>query len=401
MLLLSRAVEQGLLAAILVVLARRLDPTAFAPISVLFIVYSLSVTLSDFGIGLDLLRLPVSKLMHLSSLRAMRIANLVIALTCVLVGIIVGEDVGAVIATGGVIWATSAEAYVRSSGALRRGQASRIAKADSSGMVIAALAIFILANGSSIILVTGCALAAKQVIASLWFFDWRDDFSSTGQRPRPLATWTTQGLAFATANVDYLIGGLLLGPEFLSVYLVAFRLSNAAPSQVAAVTSRVAVADLAAESGAARGPVYSRLMLGVGAVGLLAAVGTALLAPLLPLILGDSWKAVAPVAVVLAAAVPARLLMGIAGALMLSINRVKSLAILESGRLIGTAGLLIVGGLVGEAGFVVASAASVIVGSAILHRVGTSKARLGMPRWLVLSSAVLLCVAGACGMLIR
>lgn len=401
MLLLSRAVEQGLLAAILVVLARRLDPTAFAPISVLFIVYSLSVTLSDFGIGLDLLRLPVSKLMHLSSLRTMRIANLVIALTCVLVGIIVGEDVGAVIATGGVIWATSAEAYVRSSGALRRGQASRIAKADSSGMVIAALAIFILANGSSIILVTGCALASKQVIASLWFFDWRDDFSSTGQRPRPLATWTTQGLAFATANVDYLIGGLLLGPEFLSVYLVAFRLSNAAPSQVAAVTSRVAVADLAAENGAARGPVYSRLMLGVGAVGLLAAVGTALLAPLLPLILGDSWKSVAPVAVVLAAAVPARLLIGIAGALMLSINRVKSLAILESGRLIGTAGLLIIGGLVGPAGFVVASAASVIVGSAILHRVGTSKARLGMPRWLVLSSAVLLCVAGACGMLIR
>jgi len=399
-LLVARLVEQGLLAVMLIVLARRLGPDSFAPVSVLFIVNSLSVTASDFGLGLDLLRLPIGRALSLSSLRRIRTVNTSVAVIGLAVGAAIGGDVGAVIATGGLIWLFSAEAYVRASGALRRGRAEATARADIIGTSAAAIVVLVAGTGPAVVLLTGSALAAKHLIGAMCLRDWRTDFAEDGEVPRPIATWYTQLLAFATSNVDYLIGGIVLGPEFLSIYLVAFRLSNAAPSQVAAVTSRVAVADLAAVGAAGRESVYRRLTSRVGAVGLLAGLATAAIAPLLPLLLGGSWSAVAPTTLVLATAVPARLLMGIAGALALSSGRVRLLATIESIRLVATAAMLLTGGLLGESQFVVAAATATIVATVLLHAVTTRAAGIALPRWAWPLAATLTVLAISCGMVV-
>lgn len=366
-LLSARACEQGLMMIMLVVLARRLGPTDFSPISILFVVNSLSLTASDFGLGVDLLRLRPDRSMAIDDLRRLRLTNSIIAVVAGLVGLTLGGSTGWLVAFGGLIWLGSAEAYVRAAGALRRSRVKATAAADVAGAAVAASLVLSLAYGTEAVVVCGIALVCRHLTAAMCIRDWREDFSQSGDKARSLSTWLTQLLAFATANVDYLLGGLLLGPEFLSVYLVSFRIANAVPSQVGAVVSRVALADLAAGSPSDRSASYRHISARVAVVGVITALLTIGAAPLIPLILGSRWREVAVVTVILAAAVPFRLLMGVAGSLALAANRVRHLARVELWRLAATAGLLLMGGLLSEPAFAVGASLAAIWSALALH----------------------------------
>ena len=230
---------------------------------------------------------------------------------------------------------------------------------------------------------------------------WRADFSTLGERARPTTPWISQLLAFATANVDYLVAGIFLGPQFLSIYLVALRLANAAPSQIANVTNRIAVADFAAASSESRQGLYSRVAVRVGLIASAAALATAAAAPLLPWLLGPSWSEVAPVAVVLATAVPARMLAGIAGALALATHAARLLIVVEVGRLAATAAALFAAALIGAPIFVVAASVVATGSTAVIHYAIARHAQVRTPAWMWPSTAACIALAVACGMLLR
>lgn len=403
MLLAARAVEQGALALMLIVLARRLGPELFAPVSVLFVVNSLAVTASDFGLGLDLLRLPQERVLALAALRRVQLANFFVGVGALMVGLVIGGLWGAVIVTSGLIWGLSAEAYIRGAGALRRGLARHTAVADVAASLFALVAVLALATGDGVevVLVTGLALAARHLIGAAMLRGWRADFSTLGERARPTTPWISQLLAFATANVDYLVAGIFLGPQFLSIYLVALRLANAAPSQIANVTNRIAVADFAAASSESRQGLYSRVAVRVGLIASAAALATAAAAPLLPWLLGPSWSEVAPVAVVLATAVPARMLAGIAGALALATHAARLLIVVEVGRLAATAAALFAAALIGAPIFVVAASVVATGSTAVIHYAIARHAQVRTPAWMWPSTAACIALAVACGMLLR
>ena len=78
-LLVSRSAEQAVLGIGSILLARAVGLEAFVPISVLLIVTSMSLTLSDYGLGADALRLEEGRLASLGELRRVRACNAVIA----------------------------------------------------------------------------------------------------------------------------------------------------------------------------------------------------------------------------------------------------------------------------------------------------------------------------------
>src|SRR5262245_36353729 len=112
-LVLGRLVEQMVLGAAALVLAAALGPDDFAPVSVLFVVSSVAVTLSHYGIGIAALRCAPGSHVSIGAFTKMRLANASIAVIGAVVGVALGGTLGTIVAASGVVWWASSEAFVR------------------------------------------------------------------------------------------------------------------------------------------------------------------------------------------------------------------------------------------------------------------------------------------------
>lgn len=395
----SRLAEQVVLGAVAVLLAWRLGPSSFAPVSALLILNSAAVTLSDYGLGLAVLRRASGTEIARRSLERMRVVNACVAVAAVVAGSALRGDVGLVVAAGGVVWAASAEAFVRKAGAISLGNAHAAARAETAGALLLAIPVFAFASGGAALGVVAASLVAKHLSEVVLLPHSLHVFTRTGRSPGAGALFVTQALAFGIANVDYLLVGLLLGAEWFSVYTLGFRIAVVAPSIVAYTANRTALADLGAASDEGTREVtyrsYVRLLFGLGvAAGLAAAVAGVVCAVLF----GDEWVGIAPTVVLLGVATPWRMILGQAGTLVLATDGAWRLARWEIARLVATVVVLALAAMAGYWMFVAAGSALTILSAAMLHDLAVRHAasRPWRPLWRLsgFASGVLL-VAGA------
>ena len=317
MLLVSRVWEQGLLGVATLLLARMLGVRDFAPVSVLFVLNSVAVTASDFGLGVALLGAPAGTTIRWRALHVVRLANLAIAVAAALVAVALTGSSRLIVVFGGLLWLASAESYVRKSAAIKLGRARRVATAEvvSTGLFFLAVGIGLLEPDVAVG-ATGAGLLGKQLVEVALLREWRAAFGADGDRPELRALWGSQVLAYVIANVDYLVVGIVLSPAAFSVYVLSFRVANVLPAQVASVVGRVSLVEFAASTDATvRQDSYDRYVRRLFGAGVLGGLLTVFAAPLLPLALGESWDPARWIVVLLAFGVPWRLTLGLAGAM--------------------------------------------------------------------------------------
>ena len=271
----SRIVEQCVLGGASLLLAARLGTVAFAPIAALFVINSAAVTLSDYGVGLAVLRCAPQEVVAARARTGMRIGNLSILVVGVVVGAVVRGDVGLLIAAGAVIWWSSAEAFVAKAASINQGVGQRAAFAEIVGSAAFGAAVVALGFGGRALVVTSIAFAVKHVLEAC-IAHRPDVFGPTGTRPDLGALWGTQAVAFGVSNVDYVVVAVLLGASAFSIYTIAYRFAVAVPSMVAYVASRTLIADLGgADTDEVRQDRYLHYVKRLFAVGIVAAVAMA------------------------------------------------------------------------------------------------------------------------------
>jgi PST family polysaccharide transporter len=391
----SRIVDQAALGLGSLVLARVLGPDAFAPVAVLFIVNSLAVQISDFGVGFAVYRSAPGVQIARRSLDRLRLVNAAIAVVALAVGGALGGTDGAVVAAGGVVWLLSSEAYVRKAAALREGATSQVVGAEVVGAVVFLSGVVLIALLDIDPVWAAVPFVVKQIVETAGVRDWSAAFAPDGEPAHSGAEWLGQVMTYLVANVDYVLIGWLLGPELLSLYVIAFRFASAVPAFLANPITQTAFLDLAEVAPDARQPVYDRLL---GRIALLGVVGGGLLilaAPLLPLILGSEWDDTAPLLAILAVAVPWRLLLGTTVALAITAGRARMVVVWESVRLVAMAIIVAIATI----GGLETTAAAVSLGSVVLlageHVLACREARVTPPRWLpAVSAAVAVGLAG-------
>ena len=281
--------EQCALGGVSLLLAARLGTVAFAPIGVLFVVNSAAVTLSDFGVGIAALRCPAHQHIASSARRRMRLLNATVLVAGALAGMAVVGDTGVLIAASAAIWWSSSEAFVEKASAINRGRGTRAATAEVIGSVCFAGLAVVFADGTVALAVIGAGLVTKHVLEALIARSHEDVFAREGVTDEIGALWVTQALAFAIANVDYLLVGITLGPSVFSVYSIAFRLAVGVPATVAYVASRTAVAEMASVDGRlAREQQYGRYVKPLFVLGAAAGLAVAVSAPVLASLLGQA-----------------------------------------------------------------------------------------------------------------
>jgi hypothetical protein len=391
-LLVSRVVEQCAFGGLSLLLAARLGTLAFAPIGVLFVVNSAAVTLSDFGVGLAALRCPAHQRVAAAARRHMRLLNGAVLGLGALVGLAVAGDAGVLIAASAAIWWSSSEAFVEKASAINRGKGARAAIAEVVGSVCFAGLVVAFADGTVAVAVVGGGLVAKHLLEALIARSHDDVFARDGVEGGTGALWVTQALAFAIANVDYLLVGIALGPSAFSVYSIAYRLAVGVPSMVAYVATRTSVAELASvHDRAARELRYGRYVRPLFVLGAATGLAVAVCAPLLAGFLGQQWAEVGPTAAVLAIALPWRMIAGQAGALAITGGNTRRLVRWEMGRLLGFSLIYLIASRFGFAAFVASVSIAWIVGITLLRRTAERTDGIGAPAWLE-HAAVVGCV---------
>lgn len=399
-LLVSRGIEQAALGVGSLVLARVLGRSAFAPLSALLVINSLSTTLSDFGLGLAIFRLaPRQRIQSAIAVRA-RWVNLGVAIALGASGAAVGGVDGLVIGAAGTVWATSAEAYIRKASAHQSHAVKHIVAAEIAGaMAFAAAVVGAAANPASAVVWTAAGLVAKHAAEVLALRSISIPLSTDGARPPLWNLWVAQALSYATANVDYLVAGLLLGGPAFSAYVIAFRVASAVPAQVANVAGRLSIVDFARAEGPNFAAVYDRHLRRMAFVGGAGAVTTLAVAPLLPVALGSDWRSAGWAAAVLALALPGRMCLTVASSALLVLDEATLSRRLESIRLLVAA--LTLGGAAAVGGFspfVAVAAVGPILASLLYHHFAVRHHQISTPAWLpatVMSALVLVVVIAA------
>jgi len=396
-LLVSRSAEQAVLGIGSVLLARVLGLEEFAPISVLLIVNSMALTLSDYGLGADALRLEAGRLASRGELRRVRWRNMGVAVVTLVLGGVIGGDVGVVVAIGGLLWGASAESFVRRSAALRGGAVGSVVRSELAGASLLAVGVVAATTADEHALtVFGLALVAKQLVEVVVVRTWREQFADVEPVRDTRILWWAQVVAYAIANVDYLILGLFQPAEVFSVYVLAFRLANALPSQLSFVAGRVLSVDLAAESDGARQEVYRRYTKTLFLLGSGGAVATGILAQLLPDVLGEEWRTITWVLTALACSVPWRMVLGVAGTLAVVAQRSQDLLTLELIHLTLLVAAYAAAAAVELRAFVVTVGGSVVIANLAYHRVAGRMA--GIRPWsqlVPLAGATLVAIGAA------
>ncbi len=398
-LLVARFVEQACLGLASLVLARVVGVHGYAPLMAIFVVNSFAVTLSDFGLGTAIMGAPVGA-GGTQSLWRMRAGNAAV-LACTLVGAAcTSGDLRALLAGGGAIWLLSAEAFVRKSALVRLGEVRRVARAEILGSLL-----FLAGTGGAVVderhalLWLIGALLTKHTLESLLAFGWRDAFgTSPGDAPVG-AVWVAQVLNFLCANVDYVVVGVLISSAAFSVYSLGFRVASLVASQVAFAAVRVMLGDFAdaATTEARQRVVHARTrqMFQAGAP---AAVVLLLAAPLAPVLLGDSWRSLSGVVVVLALAVPWRMALSVTLSMAMGSGLTRRLVTWECMRFACIVVVLCCTAAVSFPVFVVAVSVTMVATSWAEHHVVTRA--LGVRAWpplaaLTAVAAVAVVVAGS------
>ena len=368
-LLLGRAAEQLALAGTSVVMAARLGPEDFAPVGVLLVLNSLALTLADLGLGVRVLRLSEGSSVDRASLTRVRAVNLAGLVAALLAGALLGDGPGRVVAAGGILWCVSAEATARKAAALRWGATARVATSEVAGaaVLLVAVAVAWLAPSSALLWVAA-GLAGKQLVEGGLAGPWRDAFAGDRADRDWLGVWVSQALAFAIGNIDYVAVGVVAGERALSVYVVAYRLANAVPSQAAFVAGRAVTVDLASGSREDRQDKYERyttVLFGAGVVGAGAMVAAS---PVVAAVLGTDWTGIGWALAVLAIAAPWRTVLGTAGTLALISGGANRLMRWEVVRLVLTAGLLVGAALLGFVAFLAAVVVVPVASTVVYHR---------------------------------
>ncbi len=379
----SRVVDQAALGLGSLLLARVLGPDAFAPVAVLFIVNSLAVQISDFGVGFAVYRSAPGVRIARRSLERLRSVNTAIAVVAAAVGAVMWSLDGAIVAAGGVVWLLTSESYVRKAGALKQRQTAQVVGAEVAGAVVFLAGATIVAALDVDPAWVAVPFVLKHVVEVVGIRSWTDAFAPDGEPARSGPEWLGQVMTYLVANVDYVLIGWLLGPELLSLYVIAFRFASAVPAVLATPLPQPAFLDLAEVPATDRQPVYDGLLRRIAMIG---AVGTGVLliaAPVLPWLLGSEWEQTAPLLALLAVAVPWRLLLGTTVALAITAGRARAVVVWEAVRLVITAGavaLATTGGLSTTAAVVSRATIVLLTGEhALAGRVG----HVLVPRWLV------------------
>lgn len=357
----SRFADQAVLGLVGVLLAWRLGVDGFVPVSVLLILNSLSVSLADFGLGNELLRTGVRRLSRLA-VRRVRLANTVIAACGAIVGVLLGGDLAVLVIGGVLMWGVAGEAFIRKSALIRQGRVGRAAIGEMSGtvVVVVALVAAVVFDGSATV-VLAAGLVAKHVIESVVDRGWDRALGGEGKRWETWL-WFTNVVNYAVANVDYLLVGLMVSAQAFAVYSLGFRVAAMFVSQLSYVVNRVALVDFG-ESHRAQdlARVYRARRRQMFLVGSVAGVLTALVAPVLTLILGSEWRDLLPVIVILACAVPWRMCAPLGLNALLASGSARRVTGWESVRLVFAVIALGLGGLIGFGAFTFAAAFVAIV----------------------------------------
>jgi O-antigen/teichoic acid export membrane protein len=379
----SRVVDQAALGLASLVLARALGPDGFAPVAALFVVYSLGLQISDFGVGFAVYRSAPGHRVARRSLSRVRAVDLGIAVVLLVAGAIVGGDVGVVLAVAGPVWLLSAEVYVRKAGVLKQGNASRVAVAELVGAAVFLAGSVVLVAVDAPVAVVGLLFVAKLLVELVIVRGWHEAFAADGEPAQSGAEWLGQVMTYLVANVDYLLVALLLGPEDLSIYVIAFRFASAVPAFLAGPITQTSFIEYAAADADGHQRIYARLLSRIVRLGGAGVVVLIVAAPLLPLVLGSAWDDVAPVLVVLAVAVPWRLLLGTTVALAITSGRARAVVMWETGRLVVMAAAVAVASIGGLTWVAVAVSTGTIVSIGLEHLGAAAVARLRVPGWFV------------------
>lgn len=372
LLVVSRVAEQATLGVASLLLARWLGPDAFVPVAVLFILNSLAIQVSDLGLGFGVLRSPSDRPLARVLFTRVRIVDGSVAVVGLVVGGVLGGDVGAVVAIGSVIWYLSAESYVRKTVALKRGRVRRLVVAEIVGTAV--FAVFVAAAYFDLdraVVLVGLGLLAKLATEALLLRDWRSMFVTEGATRGSTGEWLGQVMTYVIANVDYLLIGLLMSPEDLSRYVIAFRVASAAPALLASPLTQAAFIEMADTDPVHRQESYDGLVRRIAALGGLGVAVVAAGAPVVGWFLGSSWAGVGALMVILAWAIPWRLLLGPSVAMAVTAGKAWRVVAWESGRLVAVATAVVIGAQFGLVQVAAAMAGTTILALTIEHVLST------------------------------
>ena len=399
-LLAARIAEQAALGLGTFVLAGVLGPEGFAPVAALTVLNFFVVVTSDFGLGLAVMRHPAHRTVSWRPLRLLRLANLGLTVLGVLAGVAIGGELGLTVGIVALMWSTSAEGFVRKSAALRLLRERNVALAEILGSaILLGLFLVVIPYPDAALAITGAAFIAKQVVEAVVTRGWRPLFSHDGDEVHTFAIWGSQVLSFASKNVDYLIVGLVFSPAAFGLYSLGWRAANVAPAQISRIVIRVSMVGFARDEGG-RQELYDRYNRSTFGIGLAAGLLTAVGAFLLPLVL-DEWGSATMVIVIMALAVPFRMVLGVAVSLAMGVGSSRRLLVFEVARLV--ASFVIIGGaaLLGFGALVAAVTIISIVVAEVYNRDFTRVAGLRPVRYLLPAAVVASLVAMALAPLVE
>lgn len=388
---LGRVMEQGLLGLAMLLLAARLGVRDFAPVSVLFVVNSLSATLADHGVAYSVLRLPPGTALDARQLRRVRGANTVVVAAAIVAGLALRSTTGVIVASGGVMWALSGEGYIRKSAATREGRARDAALAECVSSAAFFALVAVAAAGERALAVTAAAFVVKHTIEIVAVPGWRSAFAPGGVDARPGWIWLTQALAYAISNVDYVLVRLFCGVDAYAIYVVAFRVTYAPYAQVGSAIVRSSLIHLSTSDDVQR--AYNRMVRLVFAAAVVGAVVIGAGATLFPVVLGSAWKPIVPVVAALAISLPWRTVLSLGGTLAMRADVLPRLATWELLRFAATAAGLAAAGLAGFSAFVATVSVLAIASALLTHRAATRAA--GIAPWSALTPLAGLCAVAA------
>lgn len=328
----SRGIDQFALGATSLLIARRLGTTDFAPFATLYILYSLAGQVADLGLGVAVLRTPRTERLRSRTAALPLAVGVLVAISGVSAGLLIGGTTGTVVAFGGVTWLVGGLVHIGRATLQWEGASTRLARGEATGAIAFLLATVAAVYSADHLLLFAGLLIGKQILELAVQGLPHSIFASDGKRAGNTTVWAGQVLTYLTANVDYLLVGTLLGAEALSVYAIAFRLASAFSSIVSIPVTRTAftrfanTSDLQHEHDA-----IGRQIVGFGALGL---AGTAVVALLLPTVLGPDWSETRVLTLLLGAALPWRLLLGPIVALAHTAKRSLEVVAWELGRML-------------------------------------------------------------------
>ena len=364
-LVVSRVADQFSIGVASLWLAAVLGPEAFAPVSVLLIVNALSVSISDLGLGFVIMSLPGDERIAAGSLRRVRTINGAVCAATVAAGLIVRGEVGFIVALCGPIWFATAEAYIRKSAALKLNRIDQVFRAEVLGAVamLAVTAVIVVSGVSGAWIAV--ALLAKGAVEAGSVRGYRAILHEGPASFRPGPEWVGQIMTYLVANTDYFVIAVLLGPVDLSLYVIAYQTTAAVPVLTAKAFMQMTFLDSsAATSPEARQRAYGSHVRRALALGIAGGLVVAVVAPVMPFVLGSDWEPVVPLMVLLAVAVPTRMLLGINVALAITAGGARAVVRWEAGRLVATAVVVATAAAIG--GLVPATAAVAAVSSAAI-----------------------------------